>query len=156
MVGKCRGLGMASTEELRLVQGDKMVWWGMGGVQSVWVKTNTEKVRTDTERVQDWTKALVAESLTNRICFHACISILVRFSCSVIVLCPLKWFQPSRPSRGYTSWWCFGIQWPSAVCSIGYCNQFLGLSGPRRVATKMCCCGTCYLASSVGVSCTAV
>ena len=25
MVGKCRGLGMASTEEVRLVQGDKMV-----------------------------------------------------------------------------------------------------------------------------------
>ena len=81
---------MASTEELRLVQGDKMVWWGMCGVQRFWVKTNTEKVRTDMERVQDWTKALVAESLTNRICFPACISILVRFSCSVIVLCPLK------------------------------------------------------------------
>ena len=34
MVGKCRGLGMASTEEVRLVQGDKMVWWGMCGVPS--------------------------------------------------------------------------------------------------------------------------
>ena len=56
------------------------------------MKTNTEKVRTDMERVQDRTKALVAESLTNgnRNCFRACISILVRFSCSVIVLCPLK------------------------------------------------------------------
>ena len=50
------------------------------------MKTNTEKVRTDMKRLQDWTKALVAESLTNRICFRACISILVRFSCSVIVL----------------------------------------------------------------------
>ena len=41
-------------------------------------ETDTEKVRTNMERVQeDWTKALVAESLTNRTYFHACILILI-------------------------------------------------------------------------------
>ena len=39
------------------------------------MKTNTEKVGTDMEWVQDWTKALVAESLTNTryqlfLCLH--------------------------------------------------------------------------------------
>ena len=81
---KCRGLVMASTEKVRLVQGqDGMVGPGMCGVQRVLVKTNTEKVRTNMERVrevqEDWTKALVAESLTNRTCSHAYILILIRF-----------------------------------------------------------------------------
>ena len=43
------------------------------------MKTDTEKVRTNMERVQeDWTKALVAESLTNRTYFRACVSILIQ------------------------------------------------------------------------------
>ena len=43
---------MTNAEKVRLVQKDKMVWWGMCRVQWVLVKTNTEKVRTNTERVR--------------------------------------------------------------------------------------------------------
>ena len=53
-----------------------MGWWEMCGVQRVLMKTNTEKVRTNMERVQeDWTKALVKESLTKKTCFYAGIPI---------------------------------------------------------------------------------
>ena len=58
------------------------------------MKTNTEKVRNNIEKVRlvqkDWIKVLVAESLTSKNYFHACISILTQFFCLVIDLCPLK------------------------------------------------------------------
>ena len=43
---KCIGLGMTTTEKVRLVHKDKTGWWEMCGVERVLVKTNTE-VRTN-------------------------------------------------------------------------------------------------------------
>ena len=64
----------------------------------------------------------------------------------MIDLCLLKWFPPSWPSRGYTSWLYFDIRWPSTVRSIEY-TQCLDISGPRCVSTMTCCCG--YLLSLI-------